>query len=68
MYKMWNLQKSLSRSSYRRLRTERWKNRHLHVYAVPALRGNVPVRGMLESEDGKQNGFQISELVGTIDK
>ena len=46
---MWDLQKSLSRAGHRGLRAERRKNRHFNVYAVPAVRGDVPLRRLFES-------------------
>ena len=65
---MWDLQTCLSFAGYGGLRAEGRKNRHFNVYAVLALRGNVPLQGMLESENRRKNGFQIAKLVGTIEK
>ncbi len=65
---MWHMQTRLPCTGYGGLRAEERENWHFNVHAVFAVRGDVPRKGMLESENRRKNGFQISKLVGTIEK
>ena len=68
MHEVWHLQEGLSFAGYGGLRAEGRENKHFNVHAMFTLRGDVPLQGMLESENRRENGFQISKLVGTIEK